>query len=81
MTERYCTRCRIWHEKHTGCPECGSEPAFNKGLWTGVLNSGLFNQANEAEKDRRKAEYVMRGGSLPAEPWAQKRAKELVEML
>jgi hypothetical protein len=78
---RYCVGCRVWHPKFSACPECGGEARFNKGLWTGVLNSQLYDQARQAHKDGKKAEFVAKGGLLPAEPWAKKRAKELVDQI
>lgn len=71
----------MWHPKHSSCPECGSEAEFNKGLWTGILNSQLHSQQLSAHKEAKKAEYVAKGGLLPAEPWAKRRAKLLVEQL
>lgn len=81
MTQRYCAACRLWHPKFEACPDCGSEARFNKGLWTGVLNSQLYGAQLSAHREGEKARYVMNGGELPAEPWAKARAKELVEQL
>lgn len=59
MTERRCPNGHGWHDKRTGCSECGDEERFNKALRTAQLNSHLSGQVERAvNEDARNVSLV-----------------------
>lgn len=51
MKQIRCPNKHGWFDAKEGCPECGYQPVFNKGLRAAQLNSHLFAQAERAKRN------------------------------